>query len=54
MCIVDDDEIHENKPEGLSYSGMSEFGVHYYRKSDNTHWIETRRCKDGKTVFVKV
>ena len=52
-CIVSAEVILDEKPEGLSYQGLSEYGVHYYRKSDDSFWIETRNTK-GVVVWVKV
>ena len=53
MCIRTGKIIFK-KPKGLSYEGLSEHGTHYFRKSDNTSYIQTRRCKDGKEVYVKL
>ena len=51
-CIKEGN-IRKKRPKGLSYSGISEYGTFYYRKSDKSTWIEATFCSDGSLVFVK-
>ena len=52
--------IRKKRPKNLEYQGISSYGTHYYRKTDNSFWIETKLCverdhKDfGRDVFVKI
>ena len=52
-CIVRGD-IKKKLPHGASYGGASEYGSHFYRKSDDSFWIQTRRCSDGRVVYVRL
>jgi hypothetical protein len=51
-CLRNGGNTQTKKPKGIEYQGQSERGIHYYRKSDETSWLETVRCKDGKEIYV--
>ena len=50
--------VRRKKPRNLSYEGISSYGTHYYRKTDNSFWVETIGCGPEKSflgaIFVKV
>lgn len=53
-CIVSGGKIRTKRPKGASYQGMNERGTIYFRKKDDKFFIQTRKCKGGKNVYVEL